>query len=63
MGCRGCGHKAKVMKSGNLMEQYKYLNKRQIDARLELYKKRYCQDCEKRYDCDYPMYVKCKKNQ
>jgi len=63
MGCGSCGNKARAMKSGNLMEQYKYLNHRQLTARLEIYKKKYCSDCDNRYKCDYPMYVKCKKNQ
>lgn len=44
------------------MEQYKYLNNRQLKARLEVYKKRYCKECENKSVCDYEMYVKCKKN-
>jgi len=63
MACKGCGAKRKALSSGDLMEQYKYLNHRQLTARLEIYKKRYCKECEKRYKCDYPSYVKCKKNQ
>lgn len=42
------------------MGGYKYLTDVQIKARLEVYKKRNCSGCEKRYECDYSMYVKCK---
>jgi hypothetical protein len=58
MGCSGCGKKGY---SGNIMEQHKYMTDRQIKARLEVYKKRYCMECEKREKCNYQMYVECKK--
>ncbi len=64
MACKGCGKRQmtrKIVKNG-IMGGYKYLTDRQIKARLEVYKKRYCSDCDKRYECDYEMYVKCKKN-
>lgn len=67
MACSGCGRKRQaarraVQKSGDeVMGGYKYLNDRQIKARLEVYKKKYCKGCDKRYECDYPMYVGCKK--
>jgi len=37
----------------------KSLNDRQIRARLEAFKRRFCNDCKNRYECDYSMYVKC----
>ena len=69
MGCSGCGKKraaraarAVIDEKTGVMGGYKYLNDKQIKARLEVYKKRYCSDCKKRYDCNYEMYVKCKEN-
>jgi hypothetical protein len=68
MACSGCGRKrraaqtAAAQKTGDeVMGGYKYLNDRQIKARLEVYKKKYCKGCDKRYECDYQMYVGCKK--
>jgi len=61
MGCSGCGKRRAARTSGNIMEQYKYLNDRQLKARLEIFKKRNCQKCEKKERCDYEMYVACKK--
>jgi hypothetical protein len=64
MACKGCGKRQvsrKITKT-DVMGGYKYLTARQIKARLEVYKRRYCSDCDKRYECDYEMYVKCKKN-
>jgi hypothetical protein len=37
------------------------LTARQLRARLEVYKKNNCPNCEKRYECDYGMFVQCKK--
>ena len=64
MACRGCGKRqvSKKITKDDIMGGYKYLTDRQIKARLEVYKRRYCSDCDKRYECDYEMYVKCKKN-
>ena len=62
MGCSGCGKRhRKPANSTDVMGGYKYLTDRQIKARLEVYKKRYCKKCAKRYECDYQNYVKCKK--
>lgn len=66
MACGGCGKKRvsqQAIDADPVMGGYKYLNDRQIKARLEVYKKKYCKDCDKRYSCDYPMYLECKKNQ
>lgn len=64
MACGGCGKKKKrpikASAEKDLMGGYKYLSDRQIKTRLEAYKKRYCSDCNSRYDCDYTMYLKCK---
>lgn len=69
MACGGCAkRRAKAMAAQRgkaddlLMGGYKYLNDRQIKARLEAYKRRYCKECKKRYDCDYASYVECRKN-
>jgi len=67
MACGGCSKKkaarrvTAVNKDG-VMGGYGHLTDRQIKARLEVYKKKYCKDCDKRYECDYKMYVECKKN-
>lgn len=66
MACRGCGRrqaaKSAPITKQDIMGGYKYLTDRQIKARLEVYKKRYCSDCDKRYECNYEIYVNCKKN-
>jgi len=67
MACGGCGRRRAAAAAGKITEKdlmggYKYLTDRQIKARLEIYKKRYCSGCDKRYECTYEMYVKCKKN-
>jgi hypothetical protein len=40
---------------------YANLNDRQLKARLEVYKKRFCKDCKERYTCDFSRYMQCKK--
>jgi hypothetical protein len=62
MGCSGCGKRNAARNSSNIMEQYKYLNDRQIKARLEIFKRQHCKDCEKKSSCDYGTYVACQKN-
>lgn len=61
MGCSSCGKSSPKSMSYDVMGGYKYLSDRQIKARLEVFKKRNCKDCEKRYDCNYEMYMGCKK--
>ncbi len=63
MGC-GCRKKKSVpiTREYDVMGGHKYLTDRQIRARLEVYKKNFCKDCGKRYKCDYPTYVNCKKS-
>ncbi len=65
MACGGCAGRraaktAKVGTAESLMGGYKYLTARQLRARLEVYKKNNCKSCEKRYQCDYGMFVSCK---
>jgi len=69
MACGGCSKKraarqvaTKDVKKDDVMGGFGHLTDRQIKARLEVYKKRYCPTCDKRYECDYKMYVECKKN-
>ena len=45
----------------DLMGGYANLTDKQIKARLEVYKRRYCTTCAERYSCNYENYVKCKK--
>ncbi len=61
MGC-GCGKNKRrnVRDPQDVMGGYKYLKPAQITARLEIFKKKYCSDCGKRYVCDYTMYMTCK---
>jgi hypothetical protein len=47
----------------DLMGGYANLTDRQIKARLEIYKRRYCGPCAKRYECDYTVYTECRKNE
>ena len=71
MACGGCSKRRAARKTRQIAREksdredlfggYSSLNTRQIKVRLELYKKRYCKKCIKRYECDYEMYVNCKK--
>jgi hypothetical protein len=68
MACGGCAKRRaansavrQAKEEQDLMAGYANLTDRQIRARLEVYKRRYCKDCATRYDCDYPSYLKCKK--
>ncbi len=75
MACGGCTKRRAAQSqarsmltnnSGNedvVMGGYKNLPDRQIRARLEVYKRRHCQECERRYDCTYATYVECKNIQ
>jgi len=38
------------------------LNIQQIQARLEVFKRKYCFNCSTRYQCNYLNYLECKKN-
>lgn len=69
MACGGCAKRRsevaadrKKQDEDSLMGGYKYLNDRQIRARLENYKRKYCKDCVIKYECDYAKYLECKKN-
>jgi len=69
MGC-GCGNR-KPNKPAirnltrtpfTVLGNYKFLNQQQIAKRLELFKKFYCGDCNKKENCDYAMYAGCGKS-
>jgi hypothetical protein len=69
MVCGGCAKRRnaqeaarKASEEQDLMGGYANLTDRQIKARLENYKRKYCTACTKRYECDYVSYVSCKKN-
>lgn len=69
MACGGCARRKaqtrairKSKDEKTLMGGYANLTDRQIKARLEVYKRRYCPDCADRYECDYVNYVACVKS-
>jgi len=69
MACGGCGKKRaarqtakKAVEKDEVMGGYGHLTDSQIRARLEVYKKKYCSNCSKRYECNYETYSNCKKN-
>jgi len=61
MGC-GCTKNKRVLSRdpSDIKGGYKYLKPSQLKARLEVFKRNNCQDCEKRYKCDYDKYLTCK---
>lgn len=69
MACGSCS-KHRTSRNINTPVDYNYnltggldissLNQQQIRARLEVYKRKFCTGCGKRYDCDYASYVVCK---
>lgn len=63
MACGSCTRRKPQHKGGkyDVMGGYKTLTARQINARLEVYKKMYCSDCVNRYNCDFGMYSACTK--
>jgi len=64
MGCCGKSRRKPKPRSReryDVMGGYGTLPRHQIRARLEVFKKKYCQECEKRYECDYKMYQECQK--
>lgn len=69
MACGGCGRNRRPRnRSANKPENYDLtggvaissLNNRQIKARLEVFKRKFCTSCKIRYSCDYPTYLDCK---
>ncbi len=60
MGCSGCGKRRTQRSAKDLMARAKYMNDRQLKARLEVYKRENCRNCEKKDKCDYEVYVACK---
>lgn len=71
MACGGCSRKKTVNTSRELSAadvnynltggiEITSLNQQQIRARLEVFKRKFCTACNKRYDCDYPSYLACK---
>lgn len=65
MPCGGCGRRNSssggVVSQWDLTGGYANLTDKQLKARLETYKKRFCTSCSKRYECDYKSYLECKK--
>lgn len=68
MGCGACKKRAEARSArnvapGDLFGGYKYLNDRQIKARLEVYKLRFCKNCVTLVTCDYANYLNCQTKQ
>jgi len=65
MACGGCGKhnvsRSPIKTVEDVKGGYKYLTDAQIRARLEVYKRNNCKNCDKRYQCDYSMFLECKK--
>lgn len=68
MGCNCGGRRKNNTQSSavkrdvsNIVEEYRYLKPHQIQARLEVFKRNFCTNCDNRYQCDYKMYLKCEK--
>lgn len=62
---RAAENAAKVMNkiaSEDILGGYKYLNNQQIEARLDVYKKRNCSTCTDMANCDYKRYLECMEN-
>lgn len=66
MACGGCSKRRAANRQNkedyDLMGGYGTLSDVQIKARLEVYKRRYCKQCVKRYSCDFVIYTACRKN-
>jgi len=65
MGCNSCGKRnvSKVDISKHDIfggMSIKSLNNRQIEARVSLFKRKFCKKCGNRYKCDYEHYLVCK---
>lgn len=68
MACGGCAKRhtrqmatKRSESNKDLKSGYANLTDRQLKARLEIYKRRYCKTCDQRYECDYKNYVQCKQ--
>jgi transposase len=72
MACGSCSKRRRKTPIDNVSRSEDYdltggmdirsLNARQVQARLEVFKRRFCKTCNDRYSCDYPSYIKCKGN-
>lgn len=68
MACGGCKKRSRPNVKTDDPTQYdltggvdvRSLNDRQIKARLEVFKRRFCNGCSIRYECDYSTYLGCK---
>ena len=72
MACGSCSKRRQVPPNSRAVNAEDYnltggvsinsLNARQIQARLEVFKRKFCKTCVSRYDCTYVTYVDCKGN-
>jgi len=70
MACGGCGKNRRPSRAAvnNKTNYYNFtggvdvksLNQKQINARLEIFKRRFCSDCNDRYKCNYEVFLNCK---
>lgn len=65
MACGACSKKSSTRSSEPVYDltggvNINSLNTQQVRARLEVFKRKFCRDCNSRYDCDYSRYLICK---
>ena len=62
MACGACSRKRTARKEAyDIFAGQKYLTERQLNARLEVFKRKFCPNCDIRYDCNIQKYISCKK--
>ena len=70
MACGSCSKRRRIPPNTVVTDSREYdltggvsiniLNSRQIQARLEVFKRKFCKTCSARYECNYVMYIDCK---
>ena len=68
MACGSCGKRRSSNVNVKSPEKYdiaggldvRTLNNRQLKARLEVFKRKFCADCAIRYECTYSTYLDCR---
>lgn len=73
MACSSCSKRRRIPPNSEAVNPEDYnltggmdirsLNDRQIRARLEVFKRKFCKTCSYRYECTYEAYLKCKGTQ
>lgn len=70
MACGSCSKRRRTPPNTRVLKAADYdltggmdirsLNSMQIQARLEVFKRKFCKECSFRYDCTYSTYLDCK---